>query len=217
MNGCEKSGGSGATRIGFPDSCRLPRCMVCSVIPGCDWCRCGVGKKSLWAVWNNVAHLLRSPSVRGPRSALRSPAGLLGIGAAAGGLPEVRQSEARTFALAGGQSVLHQTVRFLRGAAVPRHDDQGGGRGTGFGLEDGKGAGQAIHAGAVEARGAPRPAGHWHRRGVDPQGAHLPDRGERFAAPPADSASGAKTVRKPAWRNSIAGWGQRNAVGFVWR
>src|ERR1035441_10126162 len=157
MSGCGNSGNC-AMRIGFPDLCRRPRCMVFSVIPECDSCRCGGGKKNgLRPVWNSVPQLLRSPAVGGSGSVLRSLAGLLGTRAAAGRLPGVRQGEARTFALAGEQSVLHQTVRLLRGAAVPRLDDQGGGRGTGFGLEDGKGAGQAIHAEQVKRMGRPAP------------------------------------------------------------
>src|SRR5208337_646929 len=105
MSGCEKSGGDCAMRIGFPDLYRRPRCMGFSVMPGCDSCRCGGGKKNgLRPVRNGVRQLLRSRAVGGSRSVLRALADCLGVRDTARGLPEVWKGEARTSELVGGQS-----------------------------------------------------------------------------------------------------------------
>src|SRR5258708_27649754 len=186
MSGCENSNGSCATRIVCQASCPRPKCMGCLVIRWSEWCvYTGAEKNGVRSVWLFVPQLLRSTTVGGPRSFLWTDADLSGVGDAPSSLPEVRRSEARTFGLAGGQSVLHQAVRLLRGPTMPRFDDQGGGRRTALGLEDGQGAGQAVYVRAGAPDGLSSVVGHRHRRNLDPQRAHLPDRGERFAAPAA--------------------------------
>src|SRR5260221_9966565 len=186
MSGCENSNGSCATRIAFRASCSRPKCMGCLVIRWSEWCiYTGAEKNGVRSVWLFVPQFLRSTTVGGPRSFLWTDADLSGAGDAPSGLPEVRRSEARTFGLAGRQSVLHQAVCLLRGATMPRFDDQGGGRRTALGLENGQGAGQAVYVRAGAPDGLSSAVGHRHRRNLDPQRAHLPDRGERFAAPAA--------------------------------
>jgi len=192
MNACEKSGASCATRIGFPASFRWPKCTGCSVIRECDFCLCvGAEKNSLWSVWELLPQFLRSTTVGGARSVVWPTGDLPGVGDASGGLSKVRGSETRVSGLVGGQSVLHQAVCFLRGPTMPRLLDQGGGRRTEVGLEDGQGVGQAVYARAGAPDGTTHAVGHRHRRGIDTQGAYLPHRRERSAA------AKAHLVRRP--------------------
>src|SRR5260370_38050021 len=175
MSGCENSGGSCATRIAVSVLFPWPECVGCLVIRGYESYLCaGAEKNGVWPVRNFVPQLLRSATVGGPRSALRPDANLPGVGDTAGRLPEVRRGEARRSGLAGGQSVLHQTVCLLRGATVPGLDDQGGGPRTGPGLEDGQGVGKAVYAATRGAGWESGAAGKQERRGVGPQKAYLP-------------------------------------------
>src|SRR5271167_693808 len=186
MRRCEKSGGSCVMRTVFRGSFRWSRCMGSSEIQRHAWYLCiGAEKNGLRQVWAWVSKLLRPPAMGGPGFVLWPVADLPGVRTAAGGVPQVWQGEVRGFELAGRQSVLHQTVRLLRGATLSGRDHQGGGTRTGVGLEDGQGVGQAVHAraGAQERLAGTR--SHRYRRGVDPQRPHLSNRRERFAASPA--------------------------------
>src|SRR6266542_6510216 len=127
MSGCENPSGSCATRTGFLASCRRPRCMESLVIPGCESCLYGGAEKnSLWSVWLLVPQFLRSTTVDRARSVVWPDANLLGAGDAPSRLPQVQRGEGRRVGLAGGQSVLHQTVRLLCRSAVSRLGDLGG-------------------------------------------------------------------------------------------
>ncbi len=173
-------------RTAFRGSFPKPTSMESLVILGRESCPCGGAEKNgLWSVWLFVQQFLRSTALGGARSVLRSDANLLGVGDAQSGLRQMPSRERRTVGLAGGQSVLHQTVRLLRRSPMSRLHDQGRSRRTAFGLEDGQGVGQAVYARAGAPGRLPRPTGDRHRRSLDPQGAYLPDRGERFAAPKA--------------------------------
>ena len=80
-----------------------------------------------------------------------------------------------------------------------------------------KDAREAVHARAAAARRHARAEGHRHRRGVDPEGAHLPDRRERPRCAGGRSGSAARTAPRPAWTRSSPGSGPRKARGFAWR
>ena len=125
--------------------------------------------------------------------------------------------------MAGGQSVLQQAVRLLRGAALPGDDDQE------TWLEEllldwhtVKELEKAVHARATPPRRDARAEGHRHRRDLHPQGPHLPHRGQRPGAAPADLvrrqdrseasmdgfyhlARAAKKCRASAWQSWTCG------------
>src|SRR5258708_35787396 len=186
MSACENPNGSCAMRTGFLASCRRPRSMEPSVIPGPEWCLSGGAEKNgLWSLWLGGLPFLRPTAVGGARSVVWSDANLLGDGDAPSGRPEVPSREGRTVGMAGGQSVLHQTVCLSRRTALPRLDDHRGGRRTALGLEDGQGVGPAVYARAVAPGRVSSAVGDRHRRSFHPQRTYLPDRGERFAAPAA--------------------------------
>ena len=65
--------------------------------------------------------------------------------------------------------------------------------------------------------GTPGSAGDRHRRSLDPQGAHLPHRGQRPGAAAGRSGSAARTAPKRAWSSSTSGWEPRKASGSGWR
>lgn len=66
---------------------------------------------------------------------------------------------------------------------MPLRKHQAGGPRASTGLAHGHGAGQAGHASAASARRHSWPQDPRDRRGVDPQGTHLPDRRERPCPP----------------------------------
>src|SRR6266568_9598419 len=183
MSACENPNGSCAMRTGFLASCQRRRSMEPLVIPGHESCLSGGAEKNgLWSLWLGVLQLLRPTALGGARSVVWPDANLLGVGNAPSGLPKVPSGEGRTLGMAGGQSVLHQTVCLSCRTALPRLDHHRGGRRTPFGLEDGQGVGPAVYARAVAPGRVSSAVGDWHRRSVHPQRTYLPDRGERFAA-----------------------------------
>ena len=92
----------------------------------------------------------------------------------------------------------------------------GRGEGTGAGLAHGQGAGDAIHAGPARARGHAGAAGDRHRRDLDPQGPHLPDRGQRPAARPADLVWRQGPFGGEHERSSTPGSARRRVRAFAW-
>src|SRR6266568_7889311 len=186
MSACENQSGSCAMRTAFLGSCPWPRSMESLGIHGYESCLWGGAEKNSLSVWFVVPQFLRSAAMGGAGSVVWPDANLLGVREAPGGLREVQSSKKRTLGLVGGQPVLHQAVRLLRRPAVSRFDDQGGRRRPAPGLENGQGVGQAVYARAGAPGGLSGPLGDRHRRNFDPQGAHLPDRRERFAPPAPD-------------------------------
>ena len=85
----------------------------------------GGGTNSLRRVWPRPSSWLRPQAAPSTRPALRGHASLPGAGGPARRVQELRQGEAGATGLAGGQSILHQALRLLRGAAVPSRDHQG--------------------------------------------------------------------------------------------
>ncbi len=120
----------------------------------------------------------------------------------------------RVAGLPGGLAVLHQALRLLCGPARSRLDHPGCGPGDAPQL-DHQSAGDAVHARAAAARGSARAARHRDRRDLHPEGAHLPDRGERPGAAAADLA--APIARRRAWASSSRGWVPGRAAGSSWR
>src|SRR2546425_6007518 len=111
MSACENPNGSCVMRTDFLASCRRPRSMEPSVILGHESCLSGGAEKNgLWSLWLGGLQFLRPTALGGARSVVWSDANLLGIRDAPSGLPEVPSREGRTVGMAGGQSVLHQTV-----------------------------------------------------------------------------------------------------------
>ena len=129
-------------------------------------------------MWSPVWQLLRPATAASAGSIVRGPTCLLGSGHSEGGLSELWRCEARGVGLAGGQSVLHETLRVLRGEAMSSRDDQGRGAGTALGLAHGQGTGETVHARTTEARWPTRTEGDWDRRNIHPQRAQLSHRGE---------------------------------------
>src|SRR3989338_4703024 len=117
------------------------------------------------------------PACSGP--VVRGCADLSGAGDPTGLLSGVQGREAGETRLARRQSVLHEAIRLLCGETMPGDDDPGRGEGDPPRLAYGQGAGEAVHAGAAPEDGDSGAKGHRHRRDLDPEGAHLPDCGER--------------------------------------
>src|SRR5665811_1803743 len=69
----------------------------------------GAEKNGMRCLRPVASELLRQAGPSHPGPVVRQQAGVPGGGAAAGGVPELRQGEAREAGLARGQSVLHQT------------------------------------------------------------------------------------------------------------
>jgi hypothetical protein len=184
--GCENTDACG-TRTASPASVRVQRYTGYSVTPRPESsASIGGGKNRLRRVWPRPSSVLRPQAAPSTRPAVRGHAGLPGAGGPARRVQALRQGEAGATGLAGGQSVLHQALRRLRGAAVPSRDHQGRRPRNAPGLEDGQGTGNAVHAGTAAPGGDPGSRGDRGRRDLDPEGAHLPHRGQRPAAPAAN-------------------------------
>ena len=148
-----------------------------------------------------------SPVATGGLPGGRGPAGLL---------PELRDGEAGEAGLAGRQPVLHQAVRLLRRPALSGDDHPGRGPGTAPRLEDGQGAGQAVHARATAPGRHPGTEGHRHRR-------DRPSRkGHTYRIVVSDLVRGrpiwfgGRTAPRRAWTSSSPGWAPRNAGKSAW-
>src|ERR1019366_6285550 len=90
-----------------------------------------------------------------------------------------RQGETGEAGLARGESVLHETLRLLRGTALPCHEHQGRCPRNAPGLEDSQGVGEAVYEGATAQSWNAGSPNDWSRRDLDPQRPYLPHRGER--------------------------------------
>ena len=110
-------------------------------------------KNSLWNLFTLAPGLLRSETSFGTRLVLWRASHLPGVECAPGGLPELWKGKAREARVVGRQSLLHQTLCVVGGAAVPGDNDQGSGPGTPIELGHGQRVGEAIHARAVAPSG----------------------------------------------------------------
>ena len=188
--GCEHTDASG-TPIAFPISGQVQRYGASSVTRRpASFASSGGEKNGMRRLRTRPSRLVRPEDTPSPRPALRGHADLPGAGDSSRRVQEVRQGEAGEAGLAGGQSVLHQALRLLRGTALPDHDDQGRRRGNPAGLEDDQGPRRAVHAGAGATGGDACAEGGRDRRDLDPQGAHLPHRGQRLGTTTADLVRG---------------------------
>ena len=127
--------------------------------------------------------------------------------------------EARAARLPGRQSRLHQALRLLRRPALSRGLDQGRGQGaaTWTGTRSRTLEKQYMRE-QLRRAGHARAEGDRHRRDLDPQGAHLPHRGQRPRAAAPDLVRGRGSLRGRAWTSSsrVAGAAEERA-GFAWR
>ena len=184
---CPDLAGVSPTRIASLASAPCRRWSASSGSPACALSRSSAAQKNgLWRVRPGPQRLLRSPGAPGARPPVRRPADRRGVRAAPGRVPHLWRGEARAARLPGRQSPLHQALRVLRRAALPRLGHQRHRRGAAPGVAHGQGARAAVHARAAAARRHARAEGHRHRRGVDPERAHLSDRRQRPPAPAAD-------------------------------
>ena len=159
---------------------RSLRCVACSVIrkrassPSND-----AQKNDLRLLRSSALGLVRPTHAAPSRSVVWRRAHLFGDRGAPRAVQELRAREARAARLPGGQSLLYQALCLLRGAALSSGHHQGCCRGTQAALGNGEDPGEAVHARATRPRGHARTQGHRHRRDLDPQGPHVPHRGER--------------------------------------
>jgi len=116
-------------------------------------------KNNLRDLWFDSPYLLRPENPKGPRSFLRRPADLSGIGNPPGSLSRVPDGEAGKAGLVGRSALLYQAFCLLRWAAVSRFESAGYRPGVAPELEDGQDPGDAVHAGAVAQSGNARARG----------------------------------------------------------
>ncbi len=125
ISACENTDVCG-TRIASQASIRAQRYKASSVIrrPASS-VYIGGGKNCLRSLWLIRASLVRPQVAPSPGLGVWRPSDLLGGRDPAYRLQEMRQGEAGEAGLARGQSVLQQTLRLLRGTALPSRDYQG--------------------------------------------------------------------------------------------
>ena len=128
-------------RIGSLASALCRRLLVSSVISsGASSGSFDAQKNSLWSMRADSPWCLRSHGAPGARPPLRRYADLRGDRAAACRVPPLWRGEAGASRLAGRQSPLHETIRVLRRAALPRREYPRHCRGTAPGVAHGQGA-----------------------------------------------------------------------------
>jgi len=200
------------SRIASSGSVRIASSRVCSVTATLASSRCiGAQKNGVRSMRQGGAHLLRPKATAGAGSVLWRQASVPGPRRPPRRLCALRQGEAGEAGLPREQSVLHQALRLLRRPSMPILDDQGRRSGAASGLAHGQGPREAGHAGAASTRRDTRTEGTRHRRDLDQEEAHLPNRGERG---PFGSAE--RIAPRRAWTSSSSGWAPRNAGGFAW-
>ena len=118
-------------RIAFPGSARVRPSRGSSVIltPASSPSP-GGQKNSVRDVRPGAARVVRPQTPPPPGSRLRRPAHLPRRRGAAGGLAALWQGEAGAARVSGGQSLLHEALRFLRGAALSGLPDPRCGQGA---------------------------------------------------------------------------------------
>jgi len=152
----------------------------------------GGQKNRLRDLRSGAARLVRSQAAPGARSLVRRPAHLPRVRGAPRGLSALWHGEAGAARLPGRQSLLHQALRLLRGPALSGLADPGRRQGAASRRAHREGARAAVHARATAPRRDARPAGPRDRRGLDPQGAHLPHCRQRSPAAAADLGKAAR-------------------------
>ena len=144
------------------------------VIPKRALCDSRDGEKNnLWRLQQDPPLVLRPQVAQGTRFVLWGHACLLGDRGPTRSVRELRQGENRRACVAGRQSVLHQTFRFLCRSSLPVFDDPRRGQRTATGLEDGQRARKAVHARAIAQDRGAWAENHRNRRGFDPKGTQL--------------------------------------------
>src|SRR3989338_973093 len=170
-----------STHTGSPTFVRWKRYAASLAIPRHGSSHSSAAQKNrLQQLRQNALRLVRQEAATGSRPVLRGYAHLSGNLDQKSALPALRKSEARTARLPGGQPVLHQAVCLVRGQALPEQHGFGCRPRTESGLAHRQGTGQAIHDGSTGTRRDTGTQGHRHRRNLDPQRAHLSNRGQRF-------------------------------------
>lgn len=142
VRACRRPGGAASCGMctDSPASYLVQGSAGCSVTAW-RWSSHSLGAKTngMRRLWPPASELLRQTCSTRPRFVVRRQAGVLGGGASACRVPELRQGEAGEAGLARGQSILHQALRLLRRATMPSFDDQGRGQGASSRLADGQG------------------------------------------------------------------------------
>ncbi len=118
------------------------------------------GKNSVWHLWPWASDVLRphAPLDSGP--VLWRYAHLPGGAHSAGVVPDLPESEAGAAGLVGRQPVVHQTLCVLRWATLCQCPNPGCGPRAAPGLAHRQGAGEAVYAGAAQARRDAGSPGH---------------------------------------------------------
>jgi hypothetical protein len=162
-------------RIAFPGSARVRPSRGFSAIPTPASSPSPGGQKNgLWDLRAGATRMVRPQAAPGPGSRLRRPAHLPRGRGAARGVSTLWQGEAGAARLPGRQSLLHQALCLLRGAALSGLADPGCGQGAAARLAHREGAGAAVHARATAARRDARAPGDRARRDLDQEGPRLP-------------------------------------------
>jgi hypothetical protein len=217
ISSCENTAAS-MTPIGFRASIRIQPSEGSSATPRpASSVLRGGGKDSLRRLRHGSPELLRSQGPPRSGSLLRRHAGVPEDRGSAGAVPKVREGEAGVSGVPLRQPLLHEAVLLLRGPTMPLLQRQGHRQGTASRLAHGQGAGEAVHAGAAEANRHPGAQDHRDRRGIDPQGAHLPDHRKRPGPEAADLVrGGTRTAGTLPWTPSTHGWDPKKARESIW-
>src|SRR6266851_3303257 len=179
-----------------PPFVRGRRYVGCLAIPrSVSYGLSGGEKNFVRSLWSALAPNLRSQAAPGARPLGGRHQNLSGDREQSGALPELRQSEAGEAGVALQQPLLHQALCVLCGPALSDLDDPRRRPRVAPGLEHRQGTRPAVHAGAAPKSRDASATGDRHRRGLDPQGAHLPHRGQRSGAAPADLVRRAGSLR----------------------
>ena len=118
-------------RIASRASSPGPLCVACSVIRKYAWCAwCAGEKNGLWGVHADPVDVLRSQTRWVRDLSCGDTRSTWSSSDPASHLPPELDGETGATALAGGQSVLHQTVRVLCRPVLPGVEDPGCGAGA---------------------------------------------------------------------------------------
>ena len=161
--------------------------------------------------------LVRPQGASGARSVVRRHARLSGAGGPSRACRSCGKVKQERLEFLADNPFYTKRFAFYVGRRCRDRDDPGRGQGAGLDWHTVKELEKQYMRAQLRRAGTPAPQGDRHRRDLDPQGAHLPHRGQRPDPAAGRSGSAARTAPRRAWTCSTTGWAEKRPSASGWR